>query len=113
MSETVETKAAQAVQPAKRSRKQTEPAVLKPRRYVGPDCRDLDLQTNKNYLTLPEAAEKAIERAPIMGRLFISAANARDYARAEREIRQQSGSFWAAYQFAAKGGYREKEGENQ
>lgn len=64
--------------------------------YVGPTAIGLGTR-NCVYSEMPPQAKAAVEKAPILGRLFIPV---RDYPAAERQIRQESGAIWDAWEAA-------------
>lgn len=77
--------------------------TVSPLMYVGPTVAAIGTQ-NCVYSEVPPLAKQAIEKAPILGRLFIPI---RQYPLAERQITRQSGAIWDAYKKAyelAKGG---------
>jgi len=65
--------------------------------YVGPTMTSIGAVANTIYSDIPETAQAAFEQCPILKILFV---NIPDYPQAEREIREQSGACWGAYEAA-------------
>ena len=65
-----------------------------PKMYVGPTLSKLGLIQNVVYTGIPAGAAAVIAERPMVGNLFILV---KDYPKAEKSIREQSGLYWMAY----------------
>ena len=68
-----------------------------PKMYVGPTVAKLEVVNNSVYTDYPAAFLKAAESTPKLKQLFIPI---KSYPAAEKQIRDQSGYIWDAYQAA-------------
>ncbi|WP_105302699.1 hypothetical protein [Anaerolactibacter massiliensis] len=72
--------------------------------YVGPTIKGIAI-TGTVYASIPDAALKAKEEAPLIANLFISPA---EYGKAHQQIKAEKGWAWEAYKQTE--GLRKKEG---
>lgn len=75
----------------------TVPAEPKLLMYVGPTLTKYGVIQNVIYNGLPATAVEAMEKFPLFKALFIDPKN---YPSAERNIREQTGYYWATYHAA-------------
>lgn len=80
------------------------PAKPEPVLYVGPTIKGIAI-TGTVYASIPDAALKAKEEAPLIANLFISPA---EYGKAHQQIKAEKGWAWEAYKQTE--GLRKKEG---
>lgn len=69
------------------------PAKPEPVLYVGPTIKGIAI-TGTVYASIPDAALKAKEEAPLIANLFISPA---EYGKAHQQIKAEKGMAWEAY----------------
>lgn len=77
--------------------KKPDELVKTPLMYVGPTIPQIGCVQNVVYSDIPELAKKAITEKPVIKVLFVLLES---YPEAEKDIREQSGYYWAAYKAA-------------